>query len=253
MRYIEGRDRGQVTLFPDRLEDWIGEDNPVRVIDAFVEALDKIRSDRPVIITTVSRALSGTFKSAQSGVRLAPHPRVEVFDSQSVSMGLGLMTLNAARLAARGANADEILRWLERWRSDSGLVVSLATLEFLRRGGRISSTSSLIGNFLGLRPLLSLEQGKLVPLARARGGHNAFKQAMGALRNRLAGFGRARLGLIEIGVSGVLDRVEAELRDSVEVVELIRGAPTGVVGAHAGPGAWGVFYQRVREDDPLTQ
>ena len=219
---------------------------------AFVEALDRIRGDRPVIIVTVSRNLSGTFKSAQNGVRLAPHPRVEIFDSRSVSMGLGLMTLNAARLARRGADIDEVLRWLERWRSDSGLVVSLATLEFLRRGGRISATRSVIGTLLGLRPLLGLEEGRLVPLARARGKNGAFRKAMASLRGRLGKFRRARLGLIEIGHSGVLDRVEEELRDMVEVVELVRGAPTGVVGAHAGPGAWGVFYQRVRDDDPLA-
>lgn len=219
---------------------------------AFVEALDRIRPDRPVIITTVSRRLSGTYKSAQSGAALAPHPQVALFDSQSVSMGLGLMTLNAARLAARGAGVDEILHWLDKWRADSGLVVSLATMEFLRRGGRISSTKSFIGGLLGLRPILTLDQGALVPLAKARGDDDAFECAMDSLRGRLAGYRRVRLGLIEIGVSGVLDRVEAELRGAAEIVELIRGMPTGVVGAHAGPGAWGVFYQQVRDDDPLA-
>ncbi len=51
--------------------------------------------------------------------------------------------------------------------------------------------------------------------------------------------------------SGMLERLEAHLRERLEVVDVYRGAPTGVVGAHAGPGAWGVFYQRVRDDDPL--
>lgn len=219
---------------------------------AFVEALDRIRPDRPVVITTLSRHLSGTYKSAQSGAALAPNPRVVIFDSGSVSMGLGLMTLNAARLAARGAGVDEILQWLERWRADSGLLVSLATLEFLRRGGRISSAKSIVGGLLGVRPILTLDGGALVPLTRARGEDDAFRRAMSALRERLSGTRRVRLGLIEIGISGALDRVESELRDQVEIVDLIRGAPTGVVGSHAGPGAWGVFYQQVRDDDPLA-
>lgn len=219
---------------------------------AFVEALDRIRADRPVVITTVSKGLSGTYKSAQSAARLVPHPKVEIFDSQSVSMGLGMMTLNAARLAARGAAVDEILHWLRQWRSASGLVVSVATLEYLRRGGRIGAASSLIGGILGLRPILTLDQGKIVPLAKARGEKDALSRAAIALRERLRRFRRVRLGLIEIGVSGALDDLESELRGAVDVVECIRGAPTGVVGTHAGPGAWGVFYQGVTDDDPVA-
>ncbi|HSS64226.1 MAG TPA: DegV family protein, partial [Gammaproteobacteria bacterium] len=136
---------------------------------AFVEALDRIRSDRPAIIVTVSRGVSGTYTSAQSGAALAPHPRVEVFDSRSASLGLGMMTLNAARLASRGAEVAEILSWLGRWREDSGLVISLATLEFLRRGGRIGAAKSLIGGLLGLRPIIADKDGKIVPVANARG------------------------------------------------------------------------------------
>jgi DegV family protein with EDD domain len=219
---------------------------------AFVEALDRIRPDRPALIATISSRLSGTFKSAKSGAALVSHPRVVVFDSASASLGLGLMTLNAARLSAKGASMEDLTHWLERWRDDTGLVFSLATLEFLRRGGRIGAAKSIIGGLLGLRPILTFEDGNIVPLAKARGDREAFQRVLEVLKKRLAGFSRVRLGLVEIGSTGALDRVETELKDSMDVVEVVRGAPTGVIGAHAGPGAWGVFYQRVRDDDPLV-
>jgi DegV family protein with EDD domain len=218
---------------------------------AFVEALDRIRPDRPALIATISSRLSGTFRSAKSGAALVSHPQVTVFDSASASLGLGMMTLNAARLSAKGASMEDLIHWLERWREDTGLVFSLATLEFLRRGGRIGAAKSIIGGLLGLRPILTFEDGNIVPLAKARGDRETFDRALEVLKKRLAGIGRVRLGLVEIGSSGALDRIETELKDSMDVVEVVRGAPTGVIGAHAGPGAWGVFYQRVRDEDPL--
>ncbi len=219
---------------------------------AFVEALDRVRSDRPCVIVTVSRGVSGTITSAQSGAALAAHPRVEVFDSKSASLGLGMMTLNAARLGARGAGLEEILSWLERWREDSGLVISLKTLEYLRRGGRIGAAKSLIGGLLGLRPIIADEDGKIVPVANARSDADAYDRAVARVKSELKQGERVRLGLVEMATSGALDRVEQELRQSFEVVELIRAPATGVVGVHTGPGAWGVFYQRVRDDDPLA-
>ena len=81
------------------------------------------------------------------------HPRVEVFDSASASIGHGMMVVNAARLAQRGADLDTVLSWLARWRDDTGMLFSLETLEYLRRGGRIGAASSFIGGLLGLRPI----------------------------------------------------------------------------------------------------
>jgi DegV family protein with EDD domain len=220
----------------------------------FVQALERVRKDREVVLVTVSAGLSGTFKSARSAVELVEHPRVEVFDSASASIGTGMMVMNAARLAARGATVDEVLSWLTRWREDTGMLFSLQTLEYLRRGGRIGAASSFIGGLLGLRPILTLEQGQVQPLARARGEEEVYRKVARTLTERIPEGTRLRLGLVKIqDDGGQTDALEAFLNERYEIIDLQRGAPTGVVGAHAGPGAWGVFYQRVRDDDPLLQ
>jgi DegV family protein with EDD domain len=217
----------------------------------FVEALDRIRTDREAIVITISSRLSGTFRSAQSAAELVEHPRVEVFDSGCASLGYGLMTLNAARLAARGASMDEVLAWLERWRDDTGLLFSLRTLEYLRRGGRIGAARSMIGKLMGLQPILGFEDGNVVPLAKARGKEEAGRKVSDLLEQRIPAGARIRLGLVEIGYAAEVDRFHQWLDSRCRVIESIRAIPTGVIGVHAGPGAWGLFYQLVRDDDPL--
>ncbi len=218
---------------------------------AFVEAFDRIRADREVLVLSLSATLSGTHKSAQTAVGLASHPRVEVFDSGSASLGLGLMARNAARLAARGADTDTLLRWLAHWREQSGMVFAVATLEYLRRGGRIGAASSMIGSLLRLRPVLTLRDGQVVPLGKARGADDTVRFVERHLEQTLPADARLRVGLVGIDTEARLEELEAWLRARWELVECVRGAPTGVIGAHAGPGAWGCFYQRVSDDDPL--
>ena len=218
---------------------------------AFVESLDRIRPDREAIVLTLSSSLSGTHESARRAAALAAHPRVEVFDSASVSLGLGLMVVNAARLAATGASMVDLLAWLGRWRADTGAVFSVATLEYLRRGGRIGRARSMLASLLGVRPVLGLRQGKLVAIGRIRSDSEAVEHVLAEIEANVPVGEQLRVGLIEVERADGVRDVESALRDRYEVVEILHGAPTGVIGAHAGPGAWGVFYQRVRPDDPL--
>ena len=218
---------------------------------AFVEAFDRIRKDREVLVLSLSALLSGTHKSAQTAVGLADHPRVEVFDSGSASLGLGLMARNAARLAARGADTETLLHWLARWREQSGMVFAVATLEFLRRGGRIGAASSMIGSLLRLRPVLTLRDGEVVPLGKARGAAETVRFVERHLEQTLPADARLRVGLVGIDTEERLAELEGWLRERWELVECVHSVPTGVIGAHAGPGAWGCFYQQVTDDDPL--
>lgn len=92
-----------------------------------------------------------------------------------------------------------------------------------------------------------------MPAANARSDAGAYERAIALLKSQLRPGKRVRLGLVEMGTGGALDRAENELTTSFDVIELIRAPATGVVGTHAGPGAWGVFYQRVQDDDPLDR
>ena len=218
---------------------------------AFLEALERVRPDRASLVLTISAALSGTRKAALQAANLAPHPRIEIVDSESTSLGLGIVVLNAARLARTGASMEALLEWVAKWVQDTGMVFSLASLEYLRRGGRIGAAKAVIGNLFSLRPLLTFENGNVIPLAKARGDKDAYVKLVAETDRRLPQGTRVRLGFLHIGECEQLARLEEHLNARCDVVEVWRGEPTGVIGAHAGPGAWGVFYQRVRDDDPL--
>lgn len=219
---------------------------------AFVEALERIRADRPVVILTLSGGLSGTYRSARSGAALAAQRRVDVIDSRSASLGLGLQALCAARLAEQGADPAEIVGWIERWRAETGIAFTVRTLEYLRRGGRIGAAAELLGNLLGVRPVLSYEGEEVRAEAKARGDDDAFAKVMAAVGRRVPDGSRARFGIVQADRSREAARAEEAIRARWNVVDLVHAGFTGVVGAHTGPGTWGIVWQRVPDDDPLA-
>lgn len=219
---------------------------------AFVEALERIRPDRSVVVITLAAGLSGTHASARNAARLAAHPTVEIADSRSASVGLGLMVLGASRLAERGAGVNEILHAIDLWSRRTAITFSVASLEYLRRGGRVSASQALLGNLLGLRPVLHFAGERVEAIAKARGERDAFRKVLAQVERDAAPGSRIRVGLISAAdASSKLDEVERVLRERWEVVELLRGGITGVIGAHTGPGTWAVVVQRVEDDDPL--
>ncbi|MGI9332625.1 MAG: DegV family protein [Gammaproteobacteria bacterium] len=218
---------------------------------AFLEAYERVRGDRVSLVLTISAVLSGTRKAAVQAADLAPHPHIEIVDSESAGLGFGMLVLNAARLAGRGASLDVLLEWIAHWKRDTGMLFSLATLEYLRRGGRIGAARAALGSLLSLRPILTFEDGQVVPLARASGDKDAYDKLVAETESRLPEGTRVRLGFTHIGECEQLASLEQHLRQRCEVIEVLRSESTGAIGAHAGPGAWGVFYQRVRHDDPL--
>ncbi|HMB71352.1 MAG TPA: DegV family protein, partial [bacterium] len=218
---------------------------------AFVEALESIRADRPVVILTLAAGLSGTIRSAHSGAELAAQERVRVIDSRSASLGLGLQALGAARLAERGAGPEEIARWIERWREVTGIAFTVQTLEYLRRGGRVGRAAGLLGGLLGVRPVLTWNGEEVKAEAKARGDEDAFGKVMAAVARRVPDGARARFGIVHADRPREAERAEEALRSRWNVVELVHAGFTGVIGAHTGPGTWGVVWQLVPDDDPL--
>jgi DegV family protein with EDD domain len=219
---------------------------------AFIEAFERIHPERETLVCTISGVLSGTNRSAVSASRLAAQPRLEVFDSGSASLGQGLLTVGAARLAAQGASLESILHWLRIWRGETRLLFTVSTLKYLRRGGRIGLMRGVLGDLLGMRPILSFRDGAILPIDKVRGDHRATERVLEIVFDEVPAGSRLRLGLVHTTEPTAVDRAREMLASRYDVVEIIHTPVTGVVGAHAGPGAWGVFYQTVRDDDPLA-
>ena len=112
-----------------------------------------------VVCVNVSGDLSGTLKSAQVAAGLLEGREVHVIDSRTASMGVGQLAQIGAELAAEGVAAAEIARVLEHRKADVDLFVALDTLEYLKRGGRISGARAAVGTMLSIKPIITVQEG----------------------------------------------------------------------------------------------
>jgi DegV family protein with EDD domain len=204
----------------------------------FAEAYESLLAGHEAVVSLhISKKLSGTFESAQQAAEMTDPSRVHVVDTEVVSMSLGLMTLVASTMAAGGARPEAIVEKLESMRGDVHTYFSVATLEFLRRGGRIGSASALLGSVLQVKPVLSIRDGEVTPLERVRTFDRALQRVAELARAVDRGNGVCAI----VGHASADEQAERLARELEPIAETLMIQPLGpVVGAHAGPGVVGV-------------
>ncbi len=163
--------------------------------------------------------------------------RVRVIDSGVASMSLGLITLVASKLASSGMDASSIEAKVLDMRSSIQTYFSVATLEFLRRGGRIGRASALLGSVLQVKPVLCIRDGLVTPLERVRTFERALTRVIELTRELDHGKGVC----IIVGHADAEADAQRIGRELDSIAETLMIQPLGpVVGAHAGPGVVGV-------------
>ena len=172
---------------------------------------------------------------------------VYVVDSENACLGQGLLVRYAAMLRERGLTAAEIAAELDRKKKDIRLIALLDTLEYLKKGGRISSAAALVGGMLSIKPVISVEGGEVKLLGKARGsrnGNNLLTQLIGKT-------GGINFSMpFCLGYSGLSDRMlQKYISDSSEIyvghcdAQDIPICTIGsTIGTHVGPGAIGAAF-----------
>ncbi len=204
----------------------------------FAEAYEGLLTNYESIVSLhISQKLSGTFESAQQAAEMTDPSRVHVIDTEVVSMSLGLMTLAASTVAATGADAKAIVDKVESMRGQVHTYFSVATLEFLRRGGRIGRASAMLGSVLQVKPVLEIRDGLVTPLERVRTFERALQRVVELARAVDHGKGVCAI----VGHAAADAEAERVFRELEPIAETLMIQPLGpVVGAHAGPGVVGV-------------
>ena len=204
----------------------------------FAEAYEGLLTQYDAIVSLhISQKLSGTVESAQQAAEMTDPSRVHVVDTEVVSMSLGLMTLAAATMAERGADAKAIVDKIESMRGQVQTYFSVATLEFLRRGGRIGRASAMLGSVLQVKPVLSIRDGQVTPLERVR----TFERALNRVVELAKSVDRGQGVCAIVGHAAAEAEAERVGRELEPIAETLMIQPLGpVVGAHAGPGVVGV-------------
>jgi DegV family protein with EDD domain len=195
-----------------------------------------------------SSALSGTVRSALPAAADFDGADIRVFDTRSVSVGLGLMVYQAARMARDSAPADAILKQLETMRDTSRLFFLVDTLDYLAKGGRIGRAAHLFGTLLDIKPLLALNEGIVSDYAKYR----THKRAMSALVEMVIEECQGKAGLQLGVVHGVREEEAQRMADQLLAVlkpEIYLFGEVGpAIGVHAGPGVLGVCWFAPRSD-----
>ena len=208
----------------------------------FQAAYEELGGYDRILALTVSAKLSGTYESALRGGEESAG-RVRVIDTATASAAITMLGLAVQRRLERGTTDDEIDDFAARFRRESGLVFTLDTLEFLARGGRIGRAAGWAGQLLHIKPILTLEDGEVLPLKRVRGNRKAIQEFAEAFRTATSDEPGLRVGIAHADAPDRMAAVEKLVYDVRPNAEIEVATTLGpVVGTHAGPGTVGLFW-----------
>lgn len=202
-------------------------------------------SGESAVVITISSSLSGTYQSAV--IAACEYENIYVVDSGSAAIGTGILVELALQMVQQGLDAKEIASRLEAEKKNILVVALVDTLEYLKRGGRISKSVALAGSLLNIKPVLSIEDGEIRILGKARGskqGNNLLVQQIESAGG--VDFERPLL----LGYTGLSDALlQKYILDSRHLWEnradaLQTTVIGSVIGTHAGPGAVAVAFFR---------
>jgi len=198
-----------------------------------------------VVGAFISSVLSGTVPNAQAAQAQMPDLDVRVVDSLSASMGLGFITLAAARAAAAGGSVDEVVAVAEGMRDRVHVLFAVDTLEYLHRGGRIGGAKRLLGTALNIKPLLQLEEGRIEPLAQVRTKRKAVAQMLDVAEERLEGKQMAEAAIINVDSQEEGQAVAETVKERFGISTVCCTPVSPVIGSHVGPGTVGICFYAV--------
>ncbi len=243
--YLDGVDLDATTFYQ-----WLQEreafpttsqPSPGAFIEFFLSVAEKYGTT-DILGIFISAELSGTLASAIQAKAELPDLHIELIDSRSVSMGLGMQVLTAARAAREGQPLEVAIERAQHVRDKMQIIFAVDTLEYLHRGGRIGGAARLLGTALNLKPVLHLEDGKVMPLEKVRKRRKSLQRVIEIVKERVAGRRLVEVAVIHAQADEDAVLMEGWLKELSTPEVMYQTVLTPVVGTHAGPGTIGVAF-----------
>jgi len=209
----------------------------------FFEVFDKfLKEGREIVCLTISGGFSGTYNSAMVSSKMLDHEKIHLVDSRNSTLGLGLLTLEAAKMAEKGSSAKEIIEHLQKIIPKTRTLAMAGTLEWLQKGGRIGTAQWLVGSLMGFKPFIGIEDGVVTGFGRTRGLESAMKilkfVGMKALND-------PEVKTLMVGYTTLPEAAEELARYFQEVApqkEVILTRLGSALGTQVGPGCFGLGW-----------
>ena len=209
----------------------------------FLDVYEQLQGFERIYVLTLSAKLSGTHQSAVAAAGEVEGDRIRVVDSETASLAVGLLALAIQRRLALGTTDEEVEALIERFKESNGVVFTVATLEYLQKGGRIGRAQALAGTRLNVKPILSVDDGVVHPIGKVRGRQKALEEFARVFTSSTENRAGLRVAIAHADAPewiDVLTDMVAKTRPEAEL-ELVENLGA-VVGTHAGPGAVGFFW-----------
>ena len=195
----------------------------------------------------ISAKLSGTFQSASLAADELGGDRIRLVDTESASIGIGMLALAIQDMLERGTTDEEIDALVADYRERAGILFTVDTLEFLAKGGRIGRAKALMGSLLNVKPILAIQEGEVVPLTRARGRAKAFEEFRRRFEDATSDGPGLAVGIAHAEAEDAVEQLRTLVLAARPQADIRMVTSLGaVVGTHAGPGTVGFFWYQAR-------
>jgi DegV family protein with EDD domain len=170
--------------------------SPGQFVEAFKQAFDSGADE--ILCMNISSEMSATYASAREAAGMLSGKRIEVLDTRSLAMGQGYMVLAAAEAVANGASIEEVVAEAESVRSRTHLFGALATLRYIAMSGRVSHLAAGMAGLLDIKPVLTIQNGKLELLEKIRTQNKAWKRAVELSVEKAAGHKIEKMAVLNV-------------------------------------------------------
>ncbi|QKY68577.1 DegV family protein [Lentibacillus sp. CBA3610] len=203
-------------------------------------------ANQPLVYPAFSSELSGTYQTAkmmeQEVKETYPEAELHVIDTKCASIGYGLVILRAAQLAKEGAGSDEIIETATYHAKNMEHIFTVDDLEYLYRGGRVSKTAAFVGSFLKIKPILHVDDGKLIPLEKIRGSKKLQNRMLEIIEERGADFSNQTIGISHGDDYESAQKMAEAIKEKFNPGDILIEMVGSTIGAHAGPGTLAIFF-----------
>lgn len=195
-----------------------------------------------IIFISMSSKMSGTYKAANIAKNFLETDKIDIFDSKAISFGFGLVVIRAARNLRDGMKYEEIVENINYDIENLQNLFIVDTLEYLKKGGRLSTTEAFIGNVLKLKPIVTIVDGELKAIDKVRGRKKALSFIKNYLNKNNMNLNNKTVGFFHADDEKHMESFINKIEEEYDFGEILISEVGSVVGAHAGPGCIALVF-----------
>ncbi|PLR81989.1 fatty acid-binding protein DegV [Bacillus canaveralius] len=214
---------------------------------AFKEVFTRMaENNEDGIYIAFSSQLSGTYQTAMMILEQVkeqyPNFNLTIVDTKGASLGCGLVVAEAAWMASQGVPKEAILRDIEFRAGHMEHLFTVDDLEYLAKGGRVSKASAFLGGLLNIKPLLNVEDGKLIPLEKLRGKKKLLRRIIEVMHERGVQLGTQKIGISHADDLETAEEMKKLIQEEFGAKDVMITPIGAAIGSHTGPGTIAIFF-----------